>query len=1377
MGKLNINNGGVDTNKKMPDIDERFGPYSSIEAADAALGGQGRNTITAGLTVGILQANGGVKEYWYQPNKKSGILELIPKGGNAADNPTEGNFASFDSNGNVVDSGNKASDFAPIEQAVPNGDTEDEGKILEKQKNGFGWVDKPVDGARGKSAREIYNQEKGTDYDDARFIEAIKANYPMKYVGYNSTAYSATSPFDSIGSLDADETTECKLWFMPNNDNTETKLFITVNKGTAESPSYKWYNMGVVDFPSNVLTEEMVDNECTNGTVDTPASAKAVMDLKAKLEGVTASESKVITLTEEDKAIDGSTGALCTDNYGTHCVITLGGTKKVRFLAAEVSGSSYPYGYCFYDNNGDVISDSMALYNVNSDSATRKVYEIIADVPEDAVTFKFSISSLNRSTKYCYLQSGRSVGEELADKASYSEMEGLWMWKKNLFDSSRFLTGHYYMYNKGTWWQTNANGIISQPIVLQKDVTYTASNVVLYSYPNNTPEIGDTGKLIIGYYDSSNNLITCKSFSGEVTGIGNTTSYLKAYGECTFIYNEDDIEGDVAYVRFNIRGGIGFTVPSSPQLEVGTEVTEPAPYNSEKVFNVTNEQYVDKEIEGIHGEINEEIGEVTITETQVEDIDSYQIDGNEVYLNINGEFKATITGNKTTRIDVQGYDKVRFLGITYPNTITCYGFQDKGNNFIKIYNYGSAPSNTKEISLLVPEKAKYLVCLIAHSQVSSLESSFYCYVQKGLNISNRIDKLEDNTKEYVNEDIGNDEFITIQGKRLNYEVESGTNMEVSSSNTNYATSYRLYPVEQGVKYFFSGAIKTSYNVPRYPIIFLSETTDLTQGYQGTFNKSEALGVGFGEKDGKIIAKPATLWTHVNEELEIPEGCNTIAINIWTAGVQKPFKLIKQNEVVYTTKDLVNRISTIEANEAKKTKLNVIAIGNSFTVDSVAYLPYLMHRIAPEVDFGIDLLMESSSTLTCLVLDYLHARHNDNVADEYKYPHVVTRTGNTGSEGEYMYQDGRSYRWFHYNKTEDSWEQKYDNTQSVDTSLFTIQSILLNNNEVYDVVLINSSYWSTIEGQNGGYNPNTHGIINLISEDLNYPVKFGCLQTFSNLRSMSNDELQWDEDKIFDSNGNYISDIEYNNGNFVKYVANLFRVTVGTVNNILGKSIVSFKIPVNTAFNNAYTWSKIRNLGSFNNGSHDGYLRIGDSATHLMHGLPRQLAAYTCMLKLLELVGVNQKSIIGDTYMLDATTLIGESKLDLTPPSGDNIGFDGEDKFDNLKFIQKCAVAAVNNPDVITNINAMHDDVCYIQFNLQEVSHSGSTVTVEKGSSYSTTLSPNTNSYVFDGEVEVYMNSELLENVVNDNGNGTKTVTISSVTGDVVIIAKAILSNT
>ena len=61
MGKLNINNGGVDTNKKMPDIDERFGAYTSIEAANAALGGQGRNTITAGLTVGILQANGGVK--------------------------------------------------------------------------------------------------------------------------------------------------------------------------------------------------------------------------------------------------------------------------------------------------------------------------------------------------------------------------------------------------------------------------------------------------------------------------------------------------------------------------------------------------------------------------------------------------------------------------------------------------------------------------------------------------------------------------------------------------------------------------------------------------------------------------------------------------------------------------------------------------------------------------------------------------------------------------------------------------------------------------------------------------------------------------------------------------------------------------------------------------------------------------------------------------------------------------------------------------------------------------------------------------------------------------------------------------------------------
>lgn len=442
MGKLNINNGGVDTNKKMPDIDERFGPYTSKEAADAALGGQGRNTITAGLTVGILTANAGVKEYWYQPNKKSGQLELIPKGSNAADNPTEGNFSSFDENGNVVDSGNKASDFAPIEQAVPNGDTEDVGKILEKQANGFGWIDKPVDGDdaygvyvkqydeqhpddpqhqsedfmsrdewleynRGKSAREIYNKENNTNYNDAQFIEAIKSNYPMKYVEYDSNAYGASNP-SSISSITPSATTEGKLWFMPNNDNTETKLFITVNNGTVDEPDYDWYNMGVVDVPNNVLTEEMVDNECVDGATDEPASAKAVMDLKAKLEGVTASESKATPTSTGDvgKFIkpDNTEGSVSGWQWGE---FNVAGCKSVRFLALDYISSTNPSsGWLFLDDSDNIKRGEK--YTHTADSTTTK--ELVIPVPEGATKFKTNIAG-NALTDnfYCYLQSGDTV--------------------------------------------------------------------------------------------------------------------------------------------------------------------------------------------------------------------------------------------------------------------------------------------------------------------------------------------------------------------------------------------------------------------------------------------------------------------------------------------------------------------------------------------------------------------------------------------------------------------------------------------------------------------------------------------------------------------------------------------------------------------------------------------------------------------------------------------------------------------------------------------------------------------------------------------------------------------------------------------------------
>lgn len=201
-------------------------------------------------------------------------------------NATPDNFAAFDANGGIKDSTYKAADFAPIDQAVPNPQIGDEGKILGYEtQGGVQWVLKPQD---GKSALQIYNEEYGTNLDEAQFINVLKQNYPMEYVAYNQAA--AEQPigtgFASIGTFAADSTTAGKLYLMPNNGTTPTGtiLFVTVQTPNSNPATYQWYSLGALSVPSNVLTEDDIDNSFTGGS-DKVAGADEVKQLNMQING------------------------------------------------------------------------------------------------------------------------------------------------------------------------------------------------------------------------------------------------------------------------------------------------------------------------------------------------------------------------------------------------------------------------------------------------------------------------------------------------------------------------------------------------------------------------------------------------------------------------------------------------------------------------------------------------------------------------------------------------------------------------------------------------------------------------------------------------------------------------------------------------------------------------------------------------------------------------------------------------------------------------------------------------------------------------------------------------------------------------------------
>ena len=100
MGNLTINNGGIIINSDtLPNVDLRYGPYNSIEDANTALNGH----KIPGLTVGIKQAGGIIKEYWYQ--YENGILTLTPtitNEGNTTGINVAGTEVTPDANGTIT---------------------------------------------------------------------------------------------------------------------------------------------------------------------------------------------------------------------------------------------------------------------------------------------------------------------------------------------------------------------------------------------------------------------------------------------------------------------------------------------------------------------------------------------------------------------------------------------------------------------------------------------------------------------------------------------------------------------------------------------------------------------------------------------------------------------------------------------------------------------------------------------------------------------------------------------------------------------------------------------------------------------------------------------------------------------------------------------------------------------------------------------------------------------------------------------------------------------------------------------------------------------------------------------------------------------------
>lgn len=152
----------------------------------------------------------------------------------------------------------------------------------------------------------------------------------------------------------------------------------------------------------------------------------------------------------------------------------------------------------------------------------------------------------------------------------------------------------------------------------------------------------------------------------------------------------------------------------------------------------------------------------------------------------------------------------------------------------------------------------------------------------------------------------------------------------------------------------------------------------------------------------------------------------------------------------------------------KTKICLLSIGNSYSQDALAYVPFIIQNMGVNADIQIGILMQSSSSL---------AMHVDNFTKEF--PAYTF----------YLYDGGSCWR---------------------NLGKKTIQWTL--ENYQWDIVSLQQSSigafkWST-------YQPACNQMVNLISSYITKPVKFMWYQPQAR-PAQSNSGANWDDDTILD----------------------------------------------------------------------------------------------------------------------------------------------------------------------------------------------------------------------------------------------------------------------
>lgn len=307
-----------------------------------------------------------------------------------------------------------------------------------------------------------------------------------------------------------------------------------------------------------------------------------------------------------------------------------------------------------------------------------------------------------------------------------------------------------------------------------------------------------------------------------------------------------------------------------------------------------------------------------------------------------------------------------------------------------------------------------------------------------------------------------------------------TTMAADGTNLGNCSYLNLHNLEEGLNVEDNMGTSSKYELIKYDAngseaVYVSG--EYAKGYYTLYPYLWADSDGNKIENVTSIATTKTKNSWNNVRLYVPDGAKYLyCIAFGTKINTYKFELVKNYDGLSLPDYIENVInSNNEAlKETMKKTVNILAIGNSYTQDSLMYVPFLMQNF--DVNVNMTVLMKSSSTLSDAYNSFI------NESDIYQYQYYRA-------------------------ETDDRWH-------TLGTSrLFTIQKALDYNIE-YDIILLNVSYdWGLITIER--YNKLT----SMIADYLEYPVKFGCLQVLIH-RSAVNTHNIPDMPSLWDSAKEY-----------------------------------------------------------------------------------------------------------------------------------------------------------------------------------------------------------------------------------------------------------------